>query len=183
MHDEALIEKYRQGKDKTLLEELLRRNFDRIYRYVASMVRNPDCVDDLVQDVFLLIVRNIDGFRGESRFSTWAYRIAARRVYRHFETVAKTESACDPQSLEIAGEENDSKVFELSELNEKIEAAVAQLSPALRSAILLTCVEGFSPERAAEVEGCSVDNIHWRVHKARKILKLKLENYLRHDNE
>lgn len=183
MNDETLIEQYRQSKDRELLEELLRRNFDRIHRFVASMVRDRHAADDLVQDVFLNIVRNLDGFHGDSRFSTWTYRIALNRVYRHFETNSRKPVVYDSESLENEPGKDTSQLVTINELNEMIGEAVGTLSPALRSAILLTCVEGLSPEEAAKVEGCTAANIHWRVHKARKILKLKLADYLEPDDE
>lgn len=178
MDDETLIEHYRQNKDKSLLDMLLHRNFDRVYRFVASMVQDRNAVDDLVQDVFLAVIKNLDGFRRDSRFSTWVYRIAANRTYRYFETNSAKPIVYDTESLENESTDNTSQAVELKELNDIVDAAVAELSPALRSALLLTGVEGFSPEEAAEIEGCTTDNIHWRVHKARKLLKLKLAEYL-----
>lgn len=178
MDDEALIEQYGRTKDKSLLDELLRRNFDRVYRFVASMAPGRHVVDDLVQDVFLNVVRNVDRFRQDSRFSTWVYRIAVNRVYRYFETDAATPLVYDTESLERESAASAAQPAELKELNEAIDNAVAGLSPALRAAILLTGVEGLSPDEAAEVEHCTAANIHWRVHQARKILKLKLAKYL-----
>ena len=79
MTDDELLLRYRQSNEPALLDELVKRNFDRIYRFVASMVGRKDAVDDLVQDVLLNVVRNIDQFRGESAFSTWIYRIASNQ--------------------------------------------------------------------------------------------------------
>ena len=172
MNDEEILKQYRLSGDQALLEELIRRHFDRIYRFVASMTGNCGEVDDLVQDVLLSVIRNVNQFRGESAFSTWVYRIASNRGRRHFETLPRYQTA-DWAEIE-AVPARESTTAETGELKKRIDLAIDALSPALRAAILLTCVEGLSPEEAAAVENCSPANIHWRVHKARKILLSEL---------
>jgi len=176
MNDDELLARYQQSNEPALLDELVRRNFDCIYRFVASMVGNRDAVDDLVQDVLLDVVRNIDQFRGESAFATWIYRIASNRVYRYLEKERKSVSTIEHEQLAmVADKHRDSP--ETNELKHLIDVAISELSPALRAAMLLTTVEGLTPEEAAAIEGCTAANIHWRVHKARGILKEKLRDY------
>ena len=176
MTDDELFDRYRQSREPALLDKLVRRKFDRIYRFVASMVGKRHAVDDLVQDVLLNVVRSIDRFRGDSTFSTWVYRIAANRVFRFFEEEKRFVPTVEAEQLETFADRN-REVAEVNELSRRVDAAIAELSPSLRAAILLTTVEGLTPEQAAEVEGCTAANIHWRVHKARKILKEKLRDY------
>ena len=140
------------------------------------MIGETQAVDDLVQDVLLNVVRGIDRFRGESTFSTWIYRIAANRVQRYFEETKKNVPTLEAEQLETVADRNHDP-SEATELKHLIDAAIAELSPALRAAMLLTTVEGLTPEEAAAVEGCSAENIHWRVHKARKILKERLQKH------
>jgi RNA polymerase sigma-70 factor (ECF subfamily) len=126
--------------------------------------------------VLLNVVRNIDQFRGESALSTWIYRIASNRVHRYLEQSQRAVPTVEQEELErVVDRHRDTP--ESNELKHLIDTAIAELSPALRAAMLLTTVEGFSPEEAAVVEGCTAANIHWRVHKARKILKERLKNY------
>lgn len=176
MNDEELLEQFRKTDEPALLEELVRRNLDRVYRFVASMVGNRDCVDDLVQSVLLSVVQNIERFRGESALSTWIYRIASNKVRRYFETTKKPMFTTDFKGIEPVHVTNHDPL-EFMELRQLLDDAIGELSPSLRAAILLTCVEGLTPEEAAQVEGCSAANIHWRVHKARTILKKRLEKY------
>ena len=176
MTDDELFKRYRQLHDPALLDELVRQNFDRIYRFVASMLDKRHPVDDLVQDVLLNVVRNIDRFRGESSFATWVYQIAANRVCRYFDEEKKFVPTIEAKQLESIAD-RDQSIAETNELRHRIDAAIADLSPPLRAAMLLTTVEGLTPEQAAEVENCTAANIHWRVHKARKILKERLKKY------
>lgn len=176
MDDEEILEQFSRTGDNTLLEELIRRHFDRIYRFVGSMVGKREGIDDIVQDVLLSVVRNIDRFRGNSALTTWIYRIASRRVYRHLEMTRKAVPTVDAEHAErIAAKEDTTP--ESREMKNLLDEAIKELSPALRTAILLTTVEGLSPEEAADVEGCTTANIHWRIHKARKILKERLKKY------
>ncbi len=64
------------------------------------------------------------------------------------------------------------------ELAEKIQHAMTQLSTKLRTAIVLTSIEQLPAREAAAIEGCSTATMHWRVHQARKQLKLLLQGYL-----
>lgn len=176
MDDEEILKQFRCSGDKTQLEELIRRHFDQVYRFVASMIGNREVVDDLVQDVLMNVIRNIDGFRGEATFSTWIYRIASNRVYRYIEMARKTPSIGDMKQVEtVPAKERTTP--ESREMRRQLDQAINELSPALRAAMLLTTVEGLTPEEAADVEGCTAANIHWRVHKARKILKERLRKH------
>jgi RNA polymerase sigma-70 factor (ECF subfamily) len=65
-----------------------------------------------------------------------------------------------------------------NEVDGEIADAVGSLSPPLRSAIVLTVIQGFDAGEAARIEDCSPATIYWRVHKARKLLRQKLEKYL-----
>ncbi|MDR0327537.1 MAG: RNA polymerase sigma factor [Planctomycetaceae bacterium] len=177
MTDDELFTRYRQTHEPALLDELIHQNIDRIYRFVASMMGRRESVDDLVQDVLLNVIRSIDQFRGESAFSTWVYRIAANRVYRYLEKERKSVPTIESEQLEAVADKL-RNTPETNELKLLIDAAIEELSPALRTAMVLTTVEGLTPEEAAAVENCTAANIHWRVHKARKILKERLKKYI-----
>jgi len=184
MTDDELFARYRHSHEPALLDELVRRNFDRVYRFVASMTGKRTCeqevVDDLVQDVLLSVVRNIEKFRGDSALATWIYRIASNRVYRYFDERKRLVPTIEAEQLEaVVDRQRDTP--ESNELKQLIDNAIMDLSPALRAAMLLTTVEGFSPEEAAAIEGCTAANIHWRVHKARTMLKERLQKHFDND--
>ena len=64
------------------------------------------------------------------------------------------------------------------ELNGAITDAVGSLPPAQRAAVVLTTLQGLGVREAAKIEGCTTTTMYWRLHKARKILKKRLEKYL-----
>ena len=62
--------------------------------------------------------------------------------------------------------------------DQQIAAALASLSAKLRAAIVLTGLQQLSPDEAAELEGCSVATMYWRIHEARRLLEQRLAEYL-----
>jgi RNA polymerase sigma factor (sigma-70 family) len=65
-----------------------------------------------------------------------------------------------------------------AELASEVDAALADLSPRLRAAIVLTSLQHMSVSEAAQVEGCTRATMYWRIHQARKLLKRRLGKYL-----
>jgi len=90
--DAELVEKARRG-DEHALDTLVRRHHAAAHRVAASIVRDADAAQDVVQDAFIKAFRALDGFRGDSSFGTWLLTITAneargalRRVVRRRET-------------------------------------------------------------------------------------------------
>lgn len=77
--DEQLVELHLSG-DPRGMEVLYDRFFDRIYRLAYAKLRNDSDAQDAVSAVFLKLVRSIDSFRGESKFSTWIYTVANNAI-------------------------------------------------------------------------------------------------------
>jgi len=147
---------------------------------ISQMVLNDADADDLTQEVFLRAIRGISGFQGRSQLSTWLYRIAMNTVHNFLRRQNRRQPApgevledradlraSTPERLAMAGE-----------LNNAITAAVGSLPPALRAAVVLTILQGLRVREAAKIEGCTAATMYWRIHKARKVLKKRLEEYL-----
>ena len=65
-----------------------------------------------------------------------------------------------------------------AELATEVQSALAKLSPQLRAAIVLVCLQGEPANVAADIEGCSTDTMYWRVHEGRRQLKQSLAEHL-----
>jgi len=76
---EVLVQQAKKG-DKDALEELVRRIQDRIYGLALRMLYHPADAEDATQEILIKIITRLDGFRGESGFKTWAYRIASNHL-------------------------------------------------------------------------------------------------------
>ena len=176
--DEVLVTRFRESGCGDSAGELVRRHLRRVRAIVFSMVLDHGVADDLAQEVFFRAWRGLSGFRAEAKFSTWLTRIAWNVVQ---DEVARRErlplSLSEPDSI---GSENQPEAVLLHrELDEQIQVALAELSPKLRAAIVLTGLQQLSPNEAAELEGCTVATMYWRIHEARRLLEQRLAEYLK----
>ena len=182
--DEELVLKFQESESADALEELVRRHLKRVRSMVYQMVLDDAAADDLTQDVFYRAIRGLKQFNSRSLFSTWLYRIVKNTTYRFLEREqrhAKVRSVRD--NLENAPREQDPSGSMLdSELSDRVGAAVAELSPKLRAAIVLVTLQGMSIREVAEIEDCTVATIYWRIHQARKLLASRLDDYLAPDS-
>lgn len=181
--DARLVERSQRG-DRTALEELVRRHLQRVRGLVFHMLLDHAAADDITQEVLLRAVRGLAQFRGQSRFSTWLYRITWNTIQNHRgRVVSITDGEIERQEPAIRECEQPERVILQRELDERIQQGLAVLSPRLRGALVLTVLERLPAHEAAELEGCSIDTLHWRVHEARRQLKEHLADYLEPENQ
>ena len=178
--DQHLIDQFRATGQIDLLEEVLQRQLRPIRDMVFQMVLNHDAADDVTQDIFLRVVRGIDRFEGRSEFSTWLFRIAMNTVHSYLKNrgLSRVEFCNElPAESTVSRLAPDGPVLQ-AELSSEIQAALARLSPQLRAAIVLVCLQGHTAAEAANIEDCSTDTMYWRVHEARRQLKELLAEHL-----
>jgi RNA polymerase sigma-70 factor (ECF subfamily) len=156
------------------------RELYRVYYPVAGAflrkmgVRDQE-LDDACQNVFVQMVRYLPGFRGDSSFKTWLYRVClseARELRRR--------SRLREVMSQILRRERDAEPavgLELSEgsARRRVQAALAQLKPHERSVFILYEMEGLKGEQIAEIVNCPVATVWRRLHYARAQFKQQLE--------
>lgn len=174
--DEELVELYLRSGERVLLEELTQRHLARIRSMVYSMLLNHAQADDVTQEIFLKVYRNLPTFEGRSKFTTWLYRIAINTVHSHLDRQNRSPVSFQKNVPEPATAPRDS--LGEKEIHNRLESALAELSPKLRAAVVLVCLEERDPAEVADIEDCSVSTIYWRVHEARKQLSARLEEFL-----
>ena len=76
--------------DKTLFEEIMRKNRDRVFRLCCMYSGDEDLRKDLMQDIFIRVWENMNSFRGEAAMSTWIYRIALNTCLTHVRTIKRS---------------------------------------------------------------------------------------------
>ena len=148
-------------------------------RSFSSMVRNRTVAEDVVQEVFVKAWRGLPAFEGRSELSTWLYRIAMNTVHQYFEREGRQRVIDGVSELATLSREQppDGAVMQL-ELQDEITAAIDELTPKLRAAIVLVVMRGVDAAEAAEIEGCTQSTMYWRVHEARRRIKKSLEGYM-----
>jgi RNA polymerase sigma-70 factor, ECF subfamily len=175
-----------QNGDRSVFERLYRSHSQRVYAVCLRMVGNTAEAEDLTQEVFLLVLRKIYTFRGDSAFSTWLHRLTVNLVLMHLRKKSPPIS-----SIEVAPEfDNESAPagtdFGAPDLS--LEGAIdrinlgrciAQLPLGYRTVFVLHDVQGYEHHEIAGILGRSVGVSKSQLHKARARLRAALHEVQR----
>jgi RNA polymerase sigma-70 factor (ECF subfamily) len=167
-----------QDGDEAMFEYLYRLHSRRVYAVCLRLLKDPTEAEDLTQEAFLLLVRKISTFRGESAFSTWLHRLAVNRVLMHLRKkspqVVSIEVAPDPHdetgalSIDI-GRPDLLMEGTLDRIN--LERCIAQLPVGCRTIFVLHDVQGHEHREIATILGRSIGASKSQLHKARRRLR------------
>lgn len=172
--DEAeLVDAAKRG-DRTAFDELVRRTYRDVYTLAHRLSGNVHDAADITQDVYLRAYRSLSRFRGDSRFSTWLYRIAANCGSTHLTRRRRRRAeALDEETGAVVDDRPASDPAlraEASHARSQIEAAVARLPERLRSVVVLRDVHELPHREVAETLGISESAAKVRLHRARRRL-------------
>jgi RNA polymerase sigma-70 factor, ECF subfamily len=175
--DDSVIEACQEG-DREAFRLLFETYKDRVFSIaVYSFGGDQTAASDVSQQIFLKLMTSIRQFRGDSAFTTWLYRLVVntctdehrkRRRFLPFDEhipMTKTEDR-RPQE----------KLLAKLEVADSVQAAISELRPKLRMAILLKYVEGLSYEEIADVLGCSKGTVASRLNRGHQTLARKLSH-------
>ena len=192
----------RADRDRDLLEALRRRGpmaaeqlvstyGERAYRLACRITGNGQDAEEVVQDAFWIVVRKIDSFRGESAFGSWLYRIVANAAYQKVRRrqTRRHELSLDevlPLFDERGGHAD--PVVDWSprvedpciqtELREVLSAAIDELPATYRTVLVLRDVEGRTSKEIAKALGLSLSVVKTRAHRARLLLRKRLDRLM-----
>ena len=187
--ESALIAELRAGIDAAY-ERLIDRFEAPVFNIVSRLMDDPADAADVAQEVFLKIFRNISSFRQDASLKTWIYRIAvneARNHRRWFSRHRKQEVGLESDYSDDSHGYQDwlpdpgRSPFETAldrETREMIEAALAQVNPRFRAALVLREIEGLSYEEIAEILEISLGTVKSRILRGREALKKQLAGRL-----
>lgn len=189
--DAALVAALRRA-DADAMERLVDTYADRVYRLAFRITGSKEDAEEVAQDALWTAARKIDGFKGESAFGSWLYRIAANTAYMklrsrrarareiaiedvlpaledggvHFEPMDDWSPRVDEQALN-------------GELRGILERAIGELPDDYRTAMVLHDVEGLSNPDIAEALGISLPAVKSRVHRSRLFVRQRVSEYLK----
>ena len=185
--DRHLVERVQRG-DKQAFDILVRKYQHKLMMLVSRYIHDSAEVMDVTQEAFLKAYRAIPGFRGESAFYTWLYRIGVNTAKNHLVSQGRK-----PPNVDIDADEAEQfeGVSELKEhatpeallLKEEVEntvlGTIENLPEDLRLAITLRELEGLSYEEIATSMDCPVGTVRSRIFRAREAIHQKLEPLLK----
>ena len=169
-----------QDPAPTTFDEVVEAYSDFVYNVAYKMMGNPHDAEEVAQEAFISAFRAFDRFRGESRVTTWLYRItvnaALMRIRR--EKRARELRWVGIENLDVPSwDESPEPSAMNSELGDKIQEGIAMLQPELRAAVVLRDVGGLSSREAAEALDITVSSLKSRLHRARVLLRQHLAEY------
>ncbi|WP_372522254.1 RNA polymerase sigma factor RpoE [Sulfuricaulis sp.] len=184
--DQKLVVRVQKG-DKTAFDLLTRKYQHKLAKLISRYVRDRREVEDVTQEALIKAYRAIGGFRGESAFYTWLYRIAVNTAKNYLESQGRRPPGSDMEieSAElIEGGEGlrDQATPERQMLTNEIATTVHRvlelLPPDLRTAITLREIEGMSYEEIAEIMDCPIGTVRSRIFRAREAIDQELRPLL-----
>jgi RNA polymerase sigma-70 factor, ECF subfamily len=181
MEEEKLIELAKKG-DKKALADLVKQYEQTVYNFSFKICRNKDRAENTMQETFLSMVKNLHQFSGESKLSTWLYRVVANHCLMLARSQNKYEFASLDDEDSLIEEKSiadwkvtPEKVIENNELKNFLDDAIKKLAPEYRIVFLLRDVEGLSTEETAKITEISVPAVKSRLHRARAFLRNELD--------
>ena len=163
--------------DRRAFEALYRAYFPRLGRFLQRMTRSSTLIEEIVNDTLLAVWRKAATFDGSSKVSTWIFAIAYRRACKALQAFDEPVDAGVDEREGVDADRPDWQ-FERARLAHAVDAALAQLPLAQRTAFQLTLYHDMSQAEIAEIMACPVNTIKTRLFHARKRLALLLDGQL-----
>ncbi len=184
MNQESLLRRI-QNNEPEALQEFVREELPRVFNFCVRLLQNKTEAEDLCQDVFTRAVAGIKNFRGDSKLSTWLYRITlnswknrvryekSRLKGRHFSLWGKKDDDGNASEIELPEKIHSPDVWaEISDQHKRILKALDELDADQKSVIVLRDMEDQSYEEIADQLNLNVGTVKSRLSRAREQLRV-----------
>lgn len=184
--DQDLVARVKRG-DRGAFDLLVLKYQHKIAKLVTRYVYDRAEVEDVTQEVFIKAYRALAGFRGESAFYTWLYRIAINTAKNHLVFQGRRLPSTDMEVEEVELTDEGAVLREIStpehsvltdEIARTVTRALNALPEDLRIAITLREIEGLSYEEIAAIMECPIGTVRSRIFRAREAIDKELKPLL-----
>ena len=190
MSDWLLIEQLKD-KDQAAFKKIVDAWQDMVFNTAIGILQNTEDAEDVAQEVFVQVYESIGTFKGESKFSTWLYRITITKAMDHIRRKKRkkrfavvhslfglnNEMLHDPPDFQHPGVSLDNK-----ERAAVLFKAVEKLPENQKIAFTLNKLEGLNYQEISEVMNATVSSVESLLHRAKNNLKKHLEEYYRKED-
>lgn len=186
--DDELVEQYRNGNEKAF-DSLLDRYAKPLYNFIFRMLRNEAESEDILQEVFIRVIKNIGRYEMKGKFKSWIFTIANRLVMsefrhrskRHFLSLDRKLTR-DGSGLTLIDVIADEKYLpdveaERKELHKKLDEVIELLSFPQKQVVMMRQFSGFTFKEIAKILGCPLNTVLGRMHYALKNLRRELAGF------
>jgi RNA polymerase sigma-70 factor (ECF subfamily) len=194
IQERRLIRRLRRG-DQRAFTTIVRTYQQRVFNIVFRFLGNREEAEDVAQDVFVTVYQNAERFRGDSKFSTWLYRVTVnhcknrlkylkrrgRHMGRPLDEIAEhlvAQGSGETQPVFHAAIPRPDDLAQGRQLEALIQREMAKMDEDHRLLVVLRDIQGLSYQEMAEVTGLNVGTIKSRLHRARLALKEALARHM-----
>ncbi len=172
--DFSLIKRFIDGEE-SVFRFIVQRHKEKVRNIIYMTMGSNDDVDDIAQEVFITVYRNLHQFKFQSQFTTWLYRVTVNKCKDHIRKmkIRKIFSPIKDSDREVGYNVS----VEESNTAELVHDAINKLPDKLRIPLLLKDIEGFSYQEIAETVQCEIGTVKSRIFRAREGLKDLLKPY------
>lgn len=182
-----------KDREERAFREMVEEYGDRVFSLTYRMLGNREEAEDLAQEVFITIFKSIDSFRGDSKFSTWLYRVTANHCKNRIKYLARRhdrDRAELNERVEGASMSEGSTLgaprasprpdaqLEGAQLELILQEAIAELDEDQRILVILRDVEDLSYEEICAITELPEGTVKSRLHRARMALRKKLLKHM-----
>lgn len=185
--ESRFIERLR-GRDERAFNELVEQYEQRVFRLMFRMLARREEAEDMVQEVFVQVFKAIETFRGDSKLSTWIYRIAvnlcknrAKYLSRRrsdaqdeFEYSAEWRPLQEGNGITVGETTRPDQVVQGYQLEHIVRVSIAELDADFREALVLRDIEDLPYEEIMDITGLPEGTVKSRIHRARTMLKQRI---------
>jgi len=192
-NEKYLLELAKKG-DIDAFEKLIEKYEKKVFNIALKLLGDYDDASETAQEVFLKIFRSLAGFKEQSSFSTWIYRITTNVCFDvlrkrknnnvvYIDEIIENEDEGMKRQIPQKGDSVED-IVEKKEIKEILNEAIQNLSEEHRTVLVLRDIQGFSYEDISEILNCPEGTVKSRLNRARKALKeiLKDKKELFFDN-
>ena len=178
MTDEELVEDVKKGNIDAF-EDIVKKYENKVYGIVFHMMKNQNEVEDLAQEVFLKVYKNLDKFKGDSSLYTWIYKITVNLCLDELKkrkNIIYLDEKISVEDGEIdkvlpSNERSQEELYEDKELKENLHRCINKLPDKQKMMIVLRDIKGFSYDEIAKITNNKIGTVKSQINRAR--LKLK----------
>lgn len=184
--DVALVDQFKTG-DISAFEEIVLRYEAKVMNLSLRFTRNQEDAEEVMQDVFTTVYRKIEGFRGQSAFSSWLYRIVVNAAFmklrkkkqNHTVSIDDLAPAVKQYCMErdVSTTTHSYNFAVTHELQEVLQRAIDKLPDQYRAVFVLRDVDGLSNQETGEILDLSIPAVKSRLHRSRIMLRKRLQRY------
>lgn len=184
--DTELVARWREDDDSAAFSMLVERHQRRVFGLMVRMLGSREDAEDASQDAFLSLYRHGKRFRGEARFSTFVYKVAANAALNHRRSLGRARARSQELGRQQAGgaalptaPRNPEDKASGAEAQRAVQQALVELPFDLRIAVVLSDLEGQSGRDIAHALQIPEGTVKSRIHRGRAALRVLLKDFVR----